>query len=76
MISTNVQKRTGTANFKSSIDRSIISEQSNKRPNPPVGFYDYKFDGVFARSKNEGFDLSKIQGRNQLQQKEDEDLFR
>lgn len=42
IISKNITKRSGTASFKSSIDRTRHNVLIKKPIAPPIGYYDYK----------------------------------
>ncbi|CDW80615.1 UNKNOWN [Stylonychia lemnae] len=63
MVVNNLNKRCGTANFKSSIERQFINEKKEKAP--PVGSYDYSTSQLYAKMKNENLDLLKIPGRKE-----------
>lgn len=62
MIANNIQRRSGTASFKSSIERSNLVLKKERAP--PFGFYDYDQDILQAKKKNQDLDLKKQPGRN------------
>jgi len=59
MIEKNALNRSGTASFKSSIDR----KRSTKPQAPPIGFYEYDPNVINPKSKNAGLNLSISKGR-------------
>ncbi len=57
----NAKKRSGTASFKSSIERQV--NKPVKGIAPPIGFYDYDISAIEGKKQNSGLDLMKRQGR-------------
>lgn len=62
IIVKNYTKRSGTASFKSSIDRSSHNGLIQKPKAPPIGHYDFDLDKLHGKAKE--VDLTKIPGRS------------